>query len=79
MYTDNVIVGGVNKEDHIRDLRNVFQRLIDKGLLLEEEVSAWPVFSHFSRSRRRIVRNLNSTGKSGSHQKVLGTQNAQRS
>ena len=34
---DDLIVGSVNKEQHLLDLRCLFQRLKDKGLLLNKK------------------------------------------
>ena len=37
VYMDGVIVGSGNKEDHIRDLRCLFQRMKEAGLLLNKD------------------------------------------
>ena len=37
VYMDDVIVGSGNKEDHIRDLRCLFQRMKEAGLLLNKD------------------------------------------
>ena len=37
IYMDDLIVGSVNKEQHLLDLRCLFQRLKDKGLLLNRK------------------------------------------
>ena len=37
IYMDDLIVGSVNKEQHLFDLRCLFQRLKDKGLLLNRK------------------------------------------
>ena len=34
IYMDDIIVGSNGKRDHVRDLRSLFQRLMDTGLLL---------------------------------------------
>ena len=36
LYKDDLIVGSKCKEDHVRDLQCLFQRLKDKGLLLNK-------------------------------------------
>ena len=37
LYMDNVIVGSESKDDHIRDLRSLFQRLNEMGFLLNKK------------------------------------------
>ena len=37
VYMDDIIVGSRNKEDHMGDLRDLFQRLKDTGLLLNKK------------------------------------------
>ena len=37
VYMDDVIVGSGNKEDHIRDLRCIFQRMKEAGILLNKD------------------------------------------
>ena len=37
VYMDDVIVGSKNKEDHMRDLRSLFQRIKDTGLFLNNK------------------------------------------